>query len=85
MGETAMAGNGGLWLFAVFFKMSGIMPLAGRGVHSMTYPMMVNRDGAAAPPERLAPGIAAHVIAVLSLVCWVSVIFAEMAVWSAFN
>jgi hypothetical protein len=51
----------------------------------MTYPMTVNRDGAADQVERLPPGIAVGVITALSLVCWMSLISTGMAMWSAFN
>ena len=51
----------------------------------MTYSRTVNRDGAVTQSKRLAPGIATILIVALSLVCWVPVILAEMAVWSAFN
>src|SRR3954471_13410711 len=44
-----------------------------------------SRDGTAAQTERLAPGISMILIVALSLVCWVSMPFAEMAMWSAFN
>jgi hypothetical protein len=56
-----------------------------KGEHSMTYSRTVNRDGAVTQSKRLAPGIATILIVALSLVCWVPVILAEMAVWSAFN
>jgi hypothetical protein len=55
------------------------------GENSMTYPITVNRDGAAAQTDRLPPGIAVGVITGLSLVCWMSVISTGMAMWSAFN
>jgi hypothetical protein len=81
----AIAGSGGRRLFGVFLRMSGIIPLTGRGENSMTYPMTVNRDGAADQVERFPPGIAVSVITGLSLVCWMSLISTGMAMWSAFN
>jgi hypothetical protein len=83
--ETARARNGELRLFAVLVKRCGIIPFSGRGEHSMTYPMAVNRAGDADQIERLPPGVAMGVITALSFVCWMSLISTEIAIWSAFN
>jgi hypothetical protein len=51
----------------------------------MTCLWTAGRDGAVTQNKRLPPSIAVGVITALSLVGWVPVILAEMAVWSAFN